>query len=470
MAFRLLNLPVLLYLLFLGLFSGSSVKMAMDVVTEMEAGKSFDVRIRVEKGNLESFARFQVTLPRGVTATGGSARNANYSFEGQTVRFVWMRLPMDEQFEINYTVSIDSRMRGQFDLAGTLSYIADNERQVCEIYPSRITIRPSPGIPVSQQLDIEEYQQSIPAQRDLTLAASQVRCVREAPRMMGEGNDRIVRLLVNREQDMSYAKIEETLPQGFTAEPIETRDGIFSTEGDQVKFLWMTLPQDPLFMVSYRLIPPLGAPPVIDIDLYGEFSYMQEETTRTIVIAQRDVHMDNMSMQDLERLVKSVPLEIPGSGLSGGLGGTVVEGSGRLIPQGPSTGGIDLPVQYRPIRSGMGGERGRRRAREISMDQYLLEPEQGVYYRVQVAAGHRPIDIERYFRRLSLHAEVRTERHEGWYKYSVGSFPEYKAARDYRNQVWATTPITDAFVAAYNNGERITVQEALMITSQKWYR
>ena len=453
-----------LVLLFLGLFAGESISLQMETRNEVEAGTQFDVSVMIDKGDSESFARFSAELPRGLKAVSGSAENADFRFEGQQVKFVWMRLPNLPKLRLSYRVEVDPRLRGTFTLGGELAYIADNARQTAVVAPRTIVITPSPNVVADKQLDLADYQTSIPAQRDIALAMLKVRCIRETPTLLSDGQDYVVRILVNRGEALKFAKIEENIPKGYTAEPIDAKEAIFSCEDGVVKFLWMTLPAEELFTVSYRLIPEKGAGLKGDPKITGSFSFVQNEATRTIAIPQRAVRLQNMTTAQLEGLVRETP--VVRSELSNSEGGT-------LDPQGPSQGGVEFEVKHQkiaPMSQGKGARAGRRTRIVQNMDDFLLAPESGVYYRVQVAAGHRPIDINRYFRRLSLHADVRTERHEGWYKYSVGSFKEYKEARDYRTEVWNTTPIRDAFVAAYNNGNRITVQEALMITSQKWYR
>lgn len=452
-----------LIFLFLGLLSGDAVSLYQLVDREVQAGQEFDVSITVDKGSLESFARFHVDLPRGLTAVSGNSENSTFRFEDQQVKFVWLRLPQEDKFTINYSVRVDPRMMGTFQLGGELAYISKNERQVANVNVETIRIKPSSRVDESKRLDIEEYQHSIPAQRPVDMSRLAVRCIRETPSIIEPGPDRIVRLLVRRGEAEKFAKIEETIPPSYSAEPVETKEAIFSFQDGVVKFLWMNLPPEEMFTVAYRLIP--AGPAVTGTpDINGTFSFVQEEATRSIAIAQRDVQINNLTNEQLEALAQSTPNRAP----SARRPVVTRETGGTLRPEGPSQGGIEYPVRYKKIEAISGHTPHRRRP--ISMDEYLLEPEQGVYYRVQVAAGHRPIEISRYFKKLSLNAEVRTERHEGWYKYSVGSFKEYKEARDYRVRIWNTTPINDAFVAAYNNGKRITVQEALMITSQKWYK
>ena len=463
-----------LALLFLSFFSGDAASLRMTAPSDVDAGGEFNVTVVIRKGDLESFARFQAKLPYGLTAVDGSADNADFTFDGQTARFVWIRMPNTPEVELNYTVRVDQRMKGNFVLGGTFSYIAENARREVMVPDASVVIHPSGLIPPDRQLDIMAYQETIPAQRNIDMRTLKVRCIRATPAPISGSNDLQVRILVNRGEAVKFAKINEALPAGFTAEPIETKDAIFACQDGEVRFLWMNLPPEPMFQVAYRLIPLDGKEPSIP-QMRGEFSFLHDNVTRTVKIVERPVQLENMDAQALEALVREVPIE-------GGHTPTLANASGGTLEvQGPSEGGVDYSVQYQSIAQmrsstvSTGGEArltssGRRRRAEISMDEYMLTPEEGVYYRVQVAAGHRPININRYFKRLSLKADVRTERHEGWYKYSVGSFVEYRDARDYRMKVWATTPIRDAFVAAYNNGQRITVQEALMITSQRWYK
>lgn len=435
----------------------SDVSLQLKAPSEVNAGAEFNIEITLNKSGAESFARFQQELPRGLTAQVVDNKNASFAFEDQNVKFIWLRLPADDQITITYKVKVDERLKGSFSIDGLFSYIDGNDRKSVEVDAKKITIRPSTTVNPNLIVDISEFQQTIPYQPPVSLLASNVRCIRQTPAFTGEGNDMLVNILVNRGSADKFAKIEEDIPDGYTAEALSTRDAIFTFKDQKAKFLWMNLPPEPKFVVNYRLSPANGEG-TTDLAINGTFSFILNDLTQVIDIIQRDVDLSNLDPQNLDGIIASTPVP------------SIVSPATEGVPTSSSytgaDGGREIPVQFQEIQ-----DKRPRAAQQKELDMaYLLEPEEGVYYRVQIAAGHRLVDIKRYFQRLKITEDVRTERHEGWYKYSIGSFGEYKLARDRRNDIWSTTPIDDAFVAAYNNGSRITVQEALMITNQQWYK
>ncbi|MBQ9470939.1 MAG: SPOR domain-containing protein [Bacteroidales bacterium] len=456
--FRVISLLLnALGVVLLGILGG--VRLTMNTPSTVQAGAEFRVEVKLNKGDAEGFARFQQQLPLGLTAEVVEASKGNFSFEDQHVRFIWLSLPNDKEISLIYKIKVNERLMGSFNLKGAFSYISNNEKVTEELSARQISISPSASIDQNLLVDINEYQHIVPAQRPVTFLASAgaVRCIRQTPYPSGEGNDLAVNLLVSKGTLQKFAKIEEDIPQGFTAEAVDTREGVFTYKDNKAKILWMALPSDPRFVVSYRLIPDDGVGSAT-ASIRGQFSYMQGEATQVIDIEQQNISLRNATATELDEIARAAA---PAGRYA----------DAEIISSAAGTGGrgIDIPVRYQDIP-----ERQRRQQTSgqpaYNMQPYMLEPESGVYYRVQVAAGHRPINIKRYFERLNIDHEVRTERHEGWYKYSIGSFREYREARDFRIRIWNTSKANDAFVTAYNNGRRITVQEALMITNQQWYR
>lgn len=101
----------------------------------------------------------------------------------------------------------------------------------------------------------------------------------------------------------------------------------------------------------------------------------------------------------------------------------------------------------------------------------ISAPQNGVFYKVQIAAGKNVVDAKYFEQKHQWSNPFVIENHEGWVKYTTDlSFPVYKEARDKRNEITTGFNFDGPFVTAYNAGERITVQEALMISNQKWFK
>lgn len=430
--------------------------------TEVVAGTEFEVTVSIDKGELESFSRLEQSLPAGLTAISYLSSNADFTFEQKRARFIWLRMPRQNNFNVVYKIKVDERLKGTFNIDGKFSYIDQNERKSISQSSEQIVILPSPTIDPSLIVDINDFEnQVIPYIPQAGLGA-EMACIRQTPVKEVSGDGYIVNLLVNKEAKQKFAKIEETIPTGYTAVNIDPKEAIFTFKGGTAKFLWMNLPSDPYFRVSYKLIP--TAQTGIEPLLKGKFSYLEDDKTVSIDIKQTDRDLAAIQANEIGDLIASANTAQITQNLTDSQTDPEVEGpETESVDTEPV---IDIVESVEPTTTVINPTTNN----TGSNQPHMLEPETGIYYRVQLAAGHKKVDIKRYFRKYKLDEEVRSEEHQGWHKYSIGSFQVYREARDYRVHIWNTTVIDDAFVSAYNDGSRITVQEALMVANQQWYK
>jgi hypothetical protein len=94
-----------------------------------------------------------------------------------------------------------------------------------------------------------------------------------------------------------------------------------------------------------------------------------------------------------------------------------------------------------------------------------------ITYYVQIGAFSKiKVTPKRLGKKFNVKEKISSEMQGGFSKFMVGNHSDYKEGRDHREKMIADHGIKSAFVVAYNHGKRITVQEALMVTSQKWFK
>ncbi len=443
--------------LLIDLFFGE-VNVTINAPSEAVAGSSFVVEVTITKSNLDGFARYQQEFPIGYTATMVNSFNGDATFKDQKLKIIWYKIPADSIFTIVYNVKVDSTAEGPLNLSGTFNYILENEVKTFSIPAKTIIIRPQGYIAdnnqnnnnqnQSQGIDTTNQQTNNNVVTNNSFPANEVFCYRQIVR---ESNEIKVHLLVNT-ADLSkdkFAKIQESIPAGFTASNIESKDGIFSFKDNNVKFLWMALPAQSQFEVSYKLT---STAPSSDIpDITGNFSYIENDATKLKTIENRDFLKGALIASNNQNQNQNQQQNTDQN--------TQNNQSDQVNNQNQNQ--TNNQINNNQIANNQNNQNN---------NQVIPTPETGVRYKVQIAAGHTPVNPKYYFKKFSVSENVQMELHEGWHKYTIGSFTIYKDARDRRVQVWQNTPIHDAFVSAYNNGARITVQEALMVANQKWYQ
>ncbi len=506
-------------LFILSLFDGDEVSITMNAPENMEIGQTYQVDLIVNKGkDVQGFGKFEAKIPRGFEVEAIETRGATFTYSSYVMKLLWINLPTDDQFILSYNITPNEKAPKSISLGGKFSFLIDNEKKSFAILPQTITIG---GGEVADAGGAAEAAQDVPAEATVTRYFEQV-----------SENQYIVTLTVDKQGIEGFTKIEERVPKGSMVREVETMNSAFSYLRGKVKFVWLSTPADAQFSVKYEIN--MDAAASVDPGkIIGDYSFLVDNETMKVDVTTSDepaptaATPEEAPAEEVAEATEEVPDELVIGGVKINVREATPEEQEELgmnesqpeeTPAEETTEPAEDEVAETPTQTEVtpveeATPPSEPVAEEVTPDPVQEEPsptpaasdeqstpppaqvaqpdpeptpepvaqttetitstpapQTGVFYRVQIAAGKNVVDAPYFEKRHNWTQPFVLENHEGWVKYTMGSFDVYRGARDKRNEVTANYNFDGPFVTAYNDGERITVQEALMITKQKWFR
>lgn len=418
-----------------------SAKIATEFVSE----------IKINKGTVGGFAKLQLEVPQGFTVKELESKGGNFSFATNIAKIIWTSTPSDAEFTVKFTISADASAAGAKVITSKFSYVNNNNKEVVEMTPAEIMIGDAPvtetPIATTQSETVTPVAtETTPVTTTPTVAASfdnnaepnsNIVC----SRIITNGsvaNTHNVEVRIKKGDIKGFAKFQEVLPAGYSAKGDKTNGSSFSVSDGKLKFVWVSLPADNELIVSYILEKTDAAAADAKLD-NGEFSYLENDQSKKVKLS-----IDVVGANAVADVVKTeTPVQTPTVAAESATQ-TVVANTDPVKTETTPT----EPVKTQEV---------------------VAKKEGNVVYNVQIGAFRNAIQSDVLSKKFNISETIKSEMAEGFSKFMIGNFNEYKQARSHREQV-KQKGCSSAFVVAYNGSKRITVQEALMITSQKWFK
>jgi hypothetical protein len=514
-----------------GVYSPKEVKIEHDLPRTTIMGSEHWVYVTIDKSRLGGFAKFQVDVPKGIQIEPGDIRGASFTFAEGSAKLIWMSLPDDGEFQISYKMLVyDDCEVGNNIVKQKFAYLEKNQRKVLTLDDHIMFVE-------EENLSNEYVPDTL---------ANGTRTITKL------NNDHyLVQIDLYKDGIKGFAKVQEFIPEGMNAEAVNKGRSVFTQQGNKVKFVWFTIPEEEQLKLTYEIFS--DGPIDEEIAIEGDFTYLRNNESKTVkldntddpsilsylesqnqsdtsvsmidkpdtdnpdlltpdnpdftvdqpdvTIDQPDVTIDQPALTidqpdvtidqpDVTIDQPVVTIDQPDVTIDQPVvtidqPDVTIDQPDATIDQPDVTIDRDLiavaettdvaqdPVVFtEPITATADSSAV---TIEPEVDQLgqvtdFPSPDKGVTYRVQIMAAKNLIDEEYLKKRHRFSAEFSIENHKSWIKYTTGSFSIYKEARNKRIYVNDNFNFDGPFVTAYNEGTRITVQEALMITRQKWYQ
>lgn len=454
------------------LFENGPVTVKGNFPANIKPGTEITAELIVNKGSMGGFAKLQIEVPEGITVKESENKGATFTFAAGIGKWIWTGVPSDAEFTVKFVLAADAASSGTKPINAKYSYIENNNKQVVEMTPVEIIIGEAGSTTANTSVPETKTETPVAAAPTPTetpktptetpaattptetptpvtaktpdpvpspVSADEPNSLVTAKRLILKGNNQNewnVHVKINKDGIKGFARYSDNLPEGFTAKSDMTNGSSFSVADNRIKFVWVNVPESSDLEISYVLSGELKT----EVTLEGEFSYLESNQSKFYKLPFEKLPV----FESTSVPVTETPVTTP---------------TAQAVAETPVTSPTVAPVietkNETPVAVTTPSETAK---------------SNNVSYCVQIGAfTNSNVTSSRLASYYKISETIRSEMTGGYTKFLIGKHNEYKAARDHRETAKGKG-VNGAFVTAYNGPSRITVQEALMISNQKWYR
>lgn len=313
-----------------------------------------------------------------------------------------------------------------------------------------------------------------------------VSIVHNLPSEIMVGERILVTIDIDKSSLSGFGLIELKFPDNCVVGAGDIGNASFTFENNKARIVWMKMPEVKMLHVSYYLT--YTGEPGVALDFHGTFSHIEDNYRVDEEIPSHPIITNNTEtiwpvnsseLAVVENITEAAPESIPH--ISFTPQETIItdhndaneqtafqaireEEQPQLITQVKSEEKTTTEIVNQPA------------IEEVKVtDQPIIPDRQEVpsdkasgqiYFRVQLLASHKTVNKSFLASTYGFKNEFNIEHHNGWLKYVTGMFDTPEMARAHRDKLNTSChDLPGPFITAYHNGERITVQEALMLQS-----
>jgi hypothetical protein len=426
-----------------------------------------EVKIIIEKNDFSGPGRLRLDFSSAEGIVVKEKRNdgSSFTFKNNEALFIWYDLPNEKNIEITYVISANENVTGMKKIIGDFSFINDNERKQLEL--DDLIFEVDPNIKIEEKEDV------------LINNIASVKSLRFIDKV---DSGYVVTINTTIKNHKGFARIKDQLPLNASALAIETDGAVFKNIDGYAKFIWSEIPENKEnITVKYQIVNTTSID--TSFSLYGVYSSEKlisegfnngipiDTTTYNPLLENLIVETisDNVAIEEkTEPDVITENLEIAEK----------IDSGKEVNPK--------LPIEEEIINENELSDSSIKEVTDETEEKLknktTIEAEvktivknvitskkinTNVQYKVQILAGHKIVSSDYIAKKFNFKESYDIESHLGWIKYTVGSHSEYKEARNARNII-SKKDFPGPFISAYNYGERISVQEALIVSKQNW--